>query len=56
MLGQILTTDDEIIERIENEKKRLLLEFNSSKKQTTLVKKFKSVWLNKQGEELDKTL
>ena len=53
LIRSILKTDQEIIEKIKEEKSRLLMELSASNKNNQMVKKFKSTWISESGEKLD---
>lgn len=52
----ILTADEKIMSKIEEEKARIQRDVSSSQKAKDAMKKFKSTWVNEAGEELDETL
>lgn len=56
LIRKIAETDALIVEQIEMEKNRLLMEMASAQKNSSIVKKFKSNWATGSGEELDETL
>jgi hypothetical protein len=53
IIQSILTIDQKIIAKIEEEKIRLLQELSSSDKKDQLMKKFKSHWVPESGDKLD---
>src|SRR5688572_23953438 len=53
LIQSILATDQKIISKIEDEKKRILQELSSSDRNKQLVRKFKSGWIAEAGEKLD---
>jgi hypothetical protein len=53
LIHSILVIDQQIINQIEQEKKRLITELSTSDKNNQLVRKFKSKWISEPGETLD---
>lgn len=56
LIQMILTTDNRIMLRIEEEKSRLLREMASNMKANETVKRFKSSWVSESGEGIDRKL
>jgi triphosphoribosyl-dephospho-CoA synthetase len=55
-VARIVKLDAKIMDKIENEMKSLVEELTGTRKNKDNLSKFKSTWVAKSGEELDKTL
>ncbi len=53
---QLLSIDDQVIQKITAVQHKLVAEISKSKKNKELLGKFKSSWLTESGEEMDTTL
>lgn len=56
LIGEILSVDDRIIERIAAEQRRISAEAARAHRSTSVMKKFKSGWVPESGDKLDETL
>lgn len=56
IIHKILAIDDKIMQKIEDEKNKVLKELNASQKNSAMMKKFKSNWVAESGEGLDQKL
>ncbi len=54
LVKRILEADLEVISKIEDVKNRLLKDLNGTRRSREVLSKFKSTWIPRSGEELDK--
>lgn len=56
LIHRILLVDDQIFQRLEDEKTKTLKEIAANNRSAMLAQKFKSTWIPGSGEEIDKKL
>jgi hypothetical protein len=56
LVHRILLIDDQILERVESEKTKILKEIAANQRQAQAAQKFKSAWISESGEEIDERL